>query len=88
GIGHSDESVANADNAQATTVTVATQVQQYLQQHGSFNANQIVLVNGGANDIFYQVHVAQAQVNTPAAQLAAAQHIGLAAQQLAGVVQQ
>lgn len=88
GIGHADASVANADYAQATTVPVATQVQQYLQQHGSFNANQIVLVNGGANDIFYQVQVAQAQGNTPAAQLAAAQQIGLAAQQLAGVVQQ
>ncbi|AOJ69818.1 MULTISPECIES: SGNH/GDSL hydrolase family protein [Burkholderia] len=88
GIGHADASVANADYAQATTVPVATQVQQYLQQHGSFNPNQIVLINGGANDIFYQVQVAQAQGNTPAAQLAAAQQIGLAAQQLAGIVQQ
>ncbi|HGL4261889.1 SGNH/GDSL hydrolase family protein [Burkholderia dolosa] len=88
GIGHADASVPNADYAQATTTPIADQVKQYLSQHGSFNANQIVLINGGANDIFYQAQVAQAQGNTPAAQLAAAQAIGLAAQQLAGLVQQ
>ncbi|MET5116215.1 acylhydrolase, partial [Burkholderia pseudomallei] len=71
----------------ATTVPVATQEQQYLQLHVSFNANQIVLVNGGANDFFYQVQVAQAQGNSRASQLADAQEIGVSAQQLAGVVQ-
>ncbi|MBR8064908.1 SGNH/GDSL hydrolase family protein [Burkholderia ambifaria] len=88
GIGHADASVPNADYAQATTTPIADQVKQYLTQHGSFNSGQIVLVNGGANDIFYQAQVAQAQGNTPAAQLAAAQAIGLAAQQLGGLVQQ
>ncbi|WP_175660350.1 SGNH/GDSL hydrolase family protein [Burkholderia ambifaria] len=88
GIGHADASVPNADYAQATTTPIADQVKQYLTQHGSFNSGQIVLVNGGANDIFYQAQVAQAQGNTPAAQLAAAQAIGLAAQQLGGIVQQ
>ncbi|KVG55688.1 SGNH/GDSL hydrolase family protein [Burkholderia territorii] len=88
GIGHADASVANSDYAQATTTPIADQVKQYLSQHGSFNAGQIVLINGGANDIFYQAQVAQAQGNTPAAQLAAAQAIGLAAQQLGGIVQQ
>ncbi len=88
GLGHADASVANADYAQATTVPIATQLQQYIQAHGSFNANQIVLVNGGANDILYQAQVAQAAGNTPAAQLAAAQAVGLAAQQLGGIVQQ
>ncbi|TCW82045.1 acylhydrolase [Burkholderia sp. SRS-46] len=88
GLGHANASVANADFAQATTMPVADQVKQYLSQHGSFNAGQIVLINGGANDIFYQAQVAQAQGNTPAAQLAAAQAIGLAAQQLGGLVKQ
>ncbi|NTY38622.1 MULTISPECIES: SGNH/GDSL hydrolase family protein [Burkholderia cepacia complex] len=88
GIGHADASVPNSDFAQATTMPIADQLKQYLSQHGSFNAGQIVLLNGGANDIFYQAQVAQAQGNTPAAQLAAAQAIGLAAQQYAGIVQQ
>ncbi|WP_174524999.1 SGNH/GDSL hydrolase family protein [Burkholderia glumae] len=86
GIGHADASVANADYAQATTTPISTQVQQYLQQYGSFNANQIVLVNGGANDILLQAQIAQAAGGTPAAQLAAAQAVGLAAQQLGGII--
>jgi phospholipase/lecithinase/hemolysin len=36
----------------ATTVPVVQQVQNYLGAHTSFNSNQLVLVNGGANDIF------------------------------------
>ena len=40
------------NNAAATTVPVVTQVANYLGAHTSFNANQLVLVNGGANDIF------------------------------------
>ncbi|QGZ55497.1 SGNH/GDSL hydrolase family protein [Paraburkholderia acidiphila] len=39
-------------NAAATTVPVATQVSQYLSANKSFNANQLVLIDGGANDIF------------------------------------
>jgi phospholipase/lecithinase/hemolysin len=85
GIGHADASVANADFAQATTTPIADQVKQYVSQHGSFNGNQIVLVNGGANDIFYQVAALQAGAITPT-QLQ--QNIGAAAQQLAGLVQQ
>jgi len=40
------------NNMAATTVPVVTQVANYLSAHTSFNANQLVLVNGGANDIF------------------------------------
>ena len=40
------------NNAAATTVPVVTQVANYLGAHTSFNSNQLVLVNGGANDIF------------------------------------
>jgi phospholipase/lecithinase/hemolysin len=38
----------------ATTIPVTQQITQYLGAHGSFNANQLVLMNGGANDIFIQ----------------------------------
>ena len=44
GIGHADASVPNADYAQATTTPIADQVKQYVSQHGSFNAGQIVLL--------------------------------------------
>ena len=40
------------NNLAATTIPVQTQVSEYLSAHGSFNANQLVLVDGGANDIF------------------------------------
>ncbi|RFU46908.1 SGNH/GDSL hydrolase family protein [Paraburkholderia sp. DHOC27] len=40
------------DNLAATTVPVVTQVSNYLAAHQSFNSNQLVLINGGANDIF------------------------------------
>ncbi|MEZ0601718.1 SGNH/GDSL hydrolase family protein [Paraburkholderia sp. IW21] len=40
------------NNMAATTVPVVTQVANYLSAHTSFNSNQLVLVNGGANDIF------------------------------------
>ena len=40
------------NNMAATTVPIVSQVANYLSAHTSFNANQLVLVNGGANDIF------------------------------------
>lgn len=40
------------NNMAATTVPVVAQVANYLGAHTSFNANQLVLINGGANDIF------------------------------------
>ena len=39
------------NNMAATTVPVVAQVANYLGAHTSFNANQLVLVAGGANDI-------------------------------------
>ncbi|HZZ13516.1 MAG TPA: SGNH/GDSL hydrolase family protein [Paraburkholderia sp.] len=55
--GGSDVAVAQGqgwapNNMAATTVPVVTQVANYLGAHTSFNGNQLVLVNGGANDIF------------------------------------
>ena len=34
-----------------TAIPVATQVDNYLRQHGSFNSGQLVLIQGGANDV-------------------------------------
>ncbi|HEY2024544.1 SGNH/GDSL hydrolase family protein [Paraburkholderia sp.] len=42
------------NNLAATTVPVTQQVSEYLAAHNSFNSNQLVLMNGGANDIFIQ----------------------------------
>ncbi|QGZ62251.1 SGNH/GDSL hydrolase family protein [Paraburkholderia acidisoli] len=43
--------------AAASQQPVTWQLQQYLAQHGSFNANQLVLVEGGANEILNLVSV-------------------------------
>jgi len=40
-----------ANSQAATTWPVSQQVSDYLAHHGSFNSNQLVLINGGANDI-------------------------------------
>ncbi|WP_153101052.1 SGNH/GDSL hydrolase family protein [Paraburkholderia hayleyella] len=92
GIGHAPASIPNADFAQATTVPIQTQVQQYLAAKGSFNANQLVLVNGGANDIFYQATAAGAAIAAGADPIATqnntVQQVSLAAQQLAQVIAQ
>jgi phospholipase/lecithinase/hemolysin len=48
----------------ATTVPVVTQVANYLSAHTSFNANQLVLINGGANDIFQAAAAIQAAIAT------------------------
>jgi len=42
------------NNLAATTVPITQQVSEYLAAHNNFNGNQLVLMNGGANDIFIQ----------------------------------
>jgi phospholipase/lecithinase/hemolysin len=50
--GGAEVNTGAAPNYQAATMwPVSQQVQQYLTDHGSFNSNQLVLINGGANDI-------------------------------------
>ncbi|MGF6775679.1 SGNH/GDSL hydrolase family protein [Paraburkholderia sp. GAS334] len=84
--------------AQLTTVPIVDQVNQYITQHGTFNSNQLVLINGGANDIFYWATVIQktaaaVQAGTaPPSALAAAQAqattgMTTAATQFVGAVQ-
>ena len=71
GIGHATPGTANADFSQATTIPINDQVTQFIGSYGSFNANQLVLINGGANDIFYNLAVAQATDAGIQAELAA-----------------
>ncbi|WP_250533148.1 SGNH/GDSL hydrolase family protein [Caballeronia sp. AZ10_KS36] len=81
GVGH--QSTDPANYAGALTVPVVQQVTNYLSSHGSFNANQLVIVNGGANDILYNLTAVQAgQITAAQAQAA----IGQAAVDLAGVI--
>jgi phospholipase/lecithinase/hemolysin len=64
GVGHATPGTPGADYSQATTVPVVDQVSSYINAHGAFNANQLVLINGGANDIFYNLTVAQTAAAT------------------------
>src|SRR5262249_430244 len=56
-----------------------------LLAHGRFTPNQLVLINGGANDVFFQLAVAQAK-GTPQALTAALEAIAQAAADLAKIV--
>jgi phospholipase/lecithinase/hemolysin len=77
GIGHAP--MGYPDYALATTVPVADQVNAYLSAHGGFNSDQLVLINGGANDIFFELTNAATLSDAEAA-------IMEAAQDLAGIV--
>jgi phospholipase/lecithinase/hemolysin len=74
------------DCTQATTVPVKDQVTLYLSSHGRFTPNQLVLINGGANDVFFQLAVAQAK-GTPQALAAALEAIAQAAVDLSKIVE-
>lgn len=52
------------NNLAATTTPIATQVANYLSANGSFNSNQIVLVEGGANDILANLNALLVAVQT------------------------
>jgi len=68
--------IGYAPNSQAaTTIPVSAQVTQYLTDHGSFNSSQLVLINGGANDILqllqnttFMTNLETTLATTPAAQ--------------------
>jgi phospholipase/lecithinase/hemolysin len=74
-----------ANGTGATAVPVVTQLQNYLNAHGSFNANQLVLVNGGGSDILIHAEAVASGSETTAQ---ADQAITLAAQQLVAIVGQ
>lgn len=52
------------NNLAATTTPIVTQVANYLSANGSFNSNQIVLVEGGANDILANLNALLVAVQT------------------------
>lgn len=75
------------NNAAATTMPVVGQVSSYLGAHNnSFNANQLVLINGGANDIFQNSSTLGTKIATDLATYLAANPTATAAQQFAAVI--
>ncbi len=58
GIGHAPPGTPNADFAEATTIPVTQQVDEFLQTFGRFQSNQVVLINGGANDLLFNLESA------------------------------
>jgi phospholipase/lecithinase/hemolysin len=55
------------NNLAATTTSIATQVANYLAAHGSFNSGQLVLVEGGANDIIQNLPTLLTAIQTDVA---------------------
>ena len=60
GIDHAAAGTANADFEGETTIPVKDQVAEFLGTHERFGSDQLVLINGGTNDIFFQLAAAQA----------------------------
>lgn len=67
----------------ALTVPVHDQVQNYLAAHGSFNSNQLVLIQGGANDV---IQGAQTIAADPTTANTVGVAVGTAAGNLAALV--
>jgi phospholipase/lecithinase/hemolysin len=83
GVGHAPAGTTDADFAFETTVAVTQQVDQYLAAHERFRPDQLVLVNGGANDLLFNLRAVQANLlDLPAALVA----INKAAVQLGDLV--
>lgn len=68
----------------ALTVPVATQLQNYLSGHGNFRNNQLVLIQGGPNDV---IQAANSIVANPANTAAATSNVQAAGVALAKVAQ-
>jgi phospholipase/lecithinase/hemolysin len=85
GVGYDTSGDANAAFQLETTVPVIQQLNAYLSTYQRFHSNQFVMINGGANDIFYNLAIAK-QVGTPAAAEAAQQAIVQSAIDLASIV--
>jgi phospholipase/lecithinase/hemolysin len=76
---------SQADFAQQTTTPVKDQVAEFLKAYKRFNPDQLILINGGANDIFFQLAAAQA-AGTAEAQQNAVKAITQSAVDLADIV--
>ena len=84
--------VSNADgighSTGALTLPLTTQVQNYLAQYTSFNANQLVVLLGGNNDVFTALSNVQTQITaavTQAVSQAVAANPSLTAAQIAAI---
>jgi phospholipase/lecithinase/hemolysin len=85
GINHGASGTPNADFSRQTTIPVTDQLNTYLSVNQRFHPNQLVVINGGANDVFFNLEVAQT-AGTAAALQAAEQAIAQSASDLANVV--
>jgi phospholipase/lecithinase/hemolysin len=85
GIYHPTDGTPNADFAEQTTIPVKDQVAEFLKARRRFDPDQLIIINGGANDIFFQLAVAEA-VGTPEAQQNAQKAIGQSARDLVDIV--
>jgi phospholipase/lecithinase/hemolysin len=85
GVGHDTSGAPNAAYSEETTLPVTQQLATYLSTYERFHPNQLVIINGGANDIFFNLAAAE-QAGTPAALQAAEQAIVQSAIDLAGAV--
>jgi phospholipase/lecithinase/hemolysin len=73
-------------NPTLSTVPVATQMQNYLTAHTSFNANQLVLIQGGPNDVLMAAEAIAANPTDPTLIAQEEGNVETAAIALAGVV--
>ena len=85
GINHAAPETPNADFAEQTTVPVKDQVAGFLKAKRRFDSDQLIIINGGANDIFFQLAAARA-IGTPEAQQNALKAIGQSAHDLVDIV--
>ena len=85
GVGHDTSGAQNAAYSEQTTIPVAEQLTTYLSANQRFHPNQLVIINGGINDILFNLAAAQ-QAGTPAALQAAQQAVAQSAIDLVGVV--
>jgi phospholipase/lecithinase/hemolysin len=85
GINHASGESPSAAFEEETTIPVKDQVAEFLKTHQRFSPDQLVLINGGANDIFFQLAAAQAK-GTAVAQQNARNAIIQSANDLVNVV--
>jgi phospholipase/lecithinase/hemolysin len=85
GLDHAPAGTPNADFAEQTTIPVKDQVAEFLKANKRFRPDQLVIINGGANDVFFQLAAAQA-AGTEAAQQNAVTAITQSATDLVSII--
>jgi phospholipase/lecithinase/hemolysin len=84
GIDHAAAGTPNAAFAEQTSIPVKDQVNEYLRVRRRFSSHQLVMINGGANDVFFNLEAAQA-AGTASGQQAAVEAIQQAAVDLVDI---